>query len=100
MRSAYRVLADVKSEKLKSHLAFMGMKGMGEVGLARFQFQSHACQPCLGDVLGLLNDSLMRMEHHEIIRVAHDGRLPAFSFVERREGRGDRLLSSVKGDIG
>src|SRR5579859_6929545 len=66
---------------------FMAVKGMGDVRFARFQFQSHSCQPIFGDVLSLLNHCLIRMQHHKVLGIANDGRLPAFSVAEARESR-------------
>lgn len=72
---------------------------MGDAGLTRLQGQSHRAQPCGNLVLATVDNRLILMEYHQIIRVDHDvGRLKAAASTAGKL-RAQVGLQAVEGDM-
>ena len=76
MRFSYWELSHRPAQKIEPYLPLIGVEGVSHLGLARFQFQTHAPQPVLNDLLTVSDDLKVRVQHDKGVCVADYGRCP------------------------
>ena len=67
---AHPILPDVKPQEVKTRL--VALQGVMEVTFSRIDRQSYLCQPCRKQLLAMLQDLTVLMQHHTVIRVGDD----------------------------
>lgn len=100
----HRNLTDSKTQKVEACFSVHGEQGMTNPCFAWFQFQTQVAEPCLNQLLTLLDDFLVRVANDEIIRVANQGGGPvpplALSPLPFGEGLVDEHFHAMESDIG
>ena len=66
------VLPDVEAEEVKTWSAQFLCQGVGDAGFGVFEFSSHLCQPCFGNVLCFLYGSEVLVNDDEVISIPYD----------------------------
>ena len=74
LSSLLRVLSDIEAEEDETRFIRKRHARVGDASLAGFQFQSHVLQPFGKQFLTLLNNSVVLVQHHQIVGVSNHPR--------------------------
>jgi hypothetical protein len=98
--AAHGILANVKAEKIASHMALVGMQGMGDAGFAGFEAQTDLLEPLCGAVLEYEERVQVAMEDQGVVRVSHHRWLPVDAMLLAWDTATQRFFEPMEGDIG
>ena len=93
---AYGILADVTPQEVEAHCSSVAVERMDDARFTRLQFQPHAFEFLRDDGLTLLYGLAVRVEDHQIIRVADHRR--SMPLAGKRPF--DALLQTMQGNVG
>jgi hypothetical protein len=101
-----RVLTDAESEEVEPGRTVNRFEGMSDARLAGLHLQSHAFEPFFRNPLGPFERPQIRMDDHEVVRIANDLWFPAdvglgVSWgLEVRERIPNGCFEAMEGDVG
>jgi hypothetical protein len=98
--AAHGILADVESEKIASHLALVGMQGMGDARFAGFEAQTNLLEPLCGAGLEGKERVQVAMEDEGVVGIAYHRWLPRAAFFPAWDTATQRFFEPVEGYIG
>src|SRR5919205_472059 len=82
-----RVLSDIEAEETETRFTRKRMARVSDASFAGFQFQSHVLQPFGKHFLTLLNNSVVLVQHHQVVSVSNHPRC-----IETLTGPGGKSL--------